>query len=279
MPWNETDREKYAVIRERYASDLSDQEFALVQPLLPRDKPRGRKPTDPRRILDALFYVARTGCPWRYLPKDFPPFTTVQNRFYAWRDSGRWEQIVSVLVMQAREAGGKNAAPTVVIVDSQAVKTTEAGGERGYDVAKATKGRKRHLAVYTLGLPIKCQITTAGVQDRDALAPLLKAVSQKSPWVKLAFVDGGYNGDEAQRAAFEASRIRTTVVKRTDKQVKGFVVLPKRWIVERTFGWINRARRLSKDFETLVASSLAWLMLALGFLLIRRIARDYKPET
>jgi transposase len=279
MPWNETDREKYAVIRERYASDLSDQEFALVQPLLPRDKPRGRKPTDPRRILDALFYVARTGCPWRYLPKDFPPFTTVQNRFYAWRDSGRWEQIVSVLVMQAREAGGKNAAPTVVIVDSQAVKTTEAGGERGYDVAKATKGRKRHLAVDTLGLPIKCQITTAGVQDRDALAPLLKAVSQKSPWVKLAFVDGGYNGDEAQRAAFEASRIRTTVVKRTDKQVKGFVVLPKRWIVERTFGWINRARRLSKDFETLVASSLAWLMLALGFLLIRRIARDYKPET
>jgi len=279
MPWNETDREKYAVIRERYASDLSDQEFALVQPLLPRDKPRGRKPTDPRRILDALFYVARTGCPWRYLPKDFPPFTTVQNRFYAWRDSGRWEQIVSVLVMQAREAGGKNAAPTVVIVDSQAVKTTEAGGERGYDVAKATKGRKRHLAVDTLGLPIKCQITTAGVQDRDALAPLLKAVSQKSPWVKLAFVDGGYNGDEAQRAAFEASRIRTTVVKRTEKQVKGFVVLPKRWIVERTFGWINRARRLSKDFETLVASSLAWLMLALGFLLIRRIARDYKPET
>ena len=279
LPWNETDREKYAVIRERYASDLSDQEFALVQPLLPRDKPRGRKPTDPRRILDALFYVARTGCPWRYLPKDFPPFTTVQNRFYAWRDSGRWEQIVSVLVMQAREAGGKNAAPTVVIVDSQAVKTTEAGGERGYDVAKATKGRKRHLAVDTLGLPIKCQITTAGVQDRDALAPLLKAVSQKSPWVKLAFVDGGYNGDEAQRAAFEASRIRTTVVKRTDKQVKGFVVLPKRWIVERTFGWINRARRLSKDFETLVASSLAWLMLALGFLLIRRIARDYKPET
>ena len=97
--------------------------------------------------------------------------------------------------------------------------------------------------------------------------------------MKLAFVDGGYNGDEAQRAAFAASRIRTTVVKRTDKQVKGFVVLPKRWIVERTFGWINRARRLSKDFETLVASSLAWLMLALGFLLIRRIARDYKPET
>ena len=177
--------------------------------------------------------------------------------------------------MQVREAEGRAAAPTVVIVDSQAVKTTEAGGERGYDVAKATKGRKRHLAVDTLGLPIKCQITAANVQDRDGLAPLLKAVSQKSPWVKLAFVDSGYNADEAQRAAFEASRIHTQVVKRTDKQVKGFVVLPKRWIVERTFGWINRARRLAKDFETLVTSSLTWFMLALGFLLIRRIARDY----
>ena len=276
MPWNETDREKYAVIRTRYASDLSDQEFALVQPLLPAAKPRGRKPTDPRQILDALFYLVRAGCPWRFLPKDFPPFTTVQNRFYAWRDSGRWEQIVSVLVMAVREADGREAAPSVVIVDSQSVKTTEAGGAKGYDAGKKTKGRKRHIAVDTLGLPIKCRITTADVQDRDALPDLLKAVSAKSPWVKLAFVDGGYAGDETQRAAYQASRIRITVVKRTDRQVKGFVVLPKRWIVERTFGWINRARRLAKDFEALVSSSQAWFMLALAFLLVRRIARDYK---
>jgi putative transposase len=127
MPWNETDREKYAVIRQRYASDLSDEEFALVQPLLPAPKPSGRKPTDPRAILNALFYLVRAGCPWRYLPKDFPPFTTVQNRFYAWRDSGLWEQIVSVFVMAVREADGRAAAPSVVIVDSQSVKTTEAG--------------------------------------------------------------------------------------------------------------------------------------------------------
>jgi transposase len=181
MPWNETDREKYAVIRERYASDLSDDEFALVAPLLPPRKPCGRKPTDPRAILNAIFYMVRTSCPWRYLPKDFPPFTTVQNRFYAWRDSGFWEQVVSVLVMAVREAEGKKPAPTVVIVDSQSVKTTEAGGPKGYDVAKATKGRKRHLAVDTLGLPIKCQITGADVQDRDALPALLNAVSRKSP--------------------------------------------------------------------------------------------------
>jgi transposase len=142
MPWNETDREKYAVIRERYASDLSDAEFALVAPLLPARKPCGRKPTDPRAILNALFYLVRAGCPWRYLPKDFPPFTTVQNRFYAWRDSGLWEQIVSVLVMAVREAEGKKAAPTVVIVDSQSVKTTEAGGAKGYDAGKSAPRRR-----------------------------------------------------------------------------------------------------------------------------------------
>jgi transposase len=146
MPWNETDRKKYAVIRERYASDVSDAEYALIAPLLPARKPRGRIPTDPRAILNALFYLVRAGCPWRYLPKDFPPFTTVQNRFYAWRDSGLWEQIVSVLVMAVREAEGKNAAPTVVIVDSQSVKTTEAGGAKGYDAGKKTKGRKRRVS-------------------------------------------------------------------------------------------------------------------------------------
>ncbi len=142
------------------------------------------------------------------------------------------------------------------------------------DAGKKVKGRKRHLAVDTLGLPVQCDVTPADVQDRDALAPILKAVRAKSPWVDLAFVDGAYSGDETHRAAFEASRIRVSVIKRSDRTVKGFVVLPKRWIVERTLGWLNRARRLAKDFEATIESSKAWVMLAIGFPLLRRVARQ-----
>jgi len=217
--------------------------------------------------------LIRSGRSWRLSPKEFSSFTTVQNRFYARRDSGLWAQIVCLLVMNAREAERHEAAPTAVVVDSQSVKTAEAGGPRGFDAAKKIKGRKRQIAIDTPGLPIECQITLADIQDSDALAPLLRDVRRKNPFVTMCFVDGGYNGDEAQRAAFEASRIAITVIKRTDKQVKGFVVLPKRRGVERTFGWINRARRLAKDFEATTKSSLAWLLVAIAFLLIRRLAR------
>ena len=273
MPWNEADREKYSVIRKRYATDLSDGEFERLRGLLPAPKERGRKPTDPRVIFNALFYLIRSGCQWRMLPKDFPPFTTVQNHFYRWRNSGLWSQILCLLVMEAREAEGRDAAPSAVVIDSQSAKTTEAGGPRGFDAGKKVKGRKRHLVTDTLGLPIVCRITGADVQDRDTLAPLLQEVRAKSPFVEIAFVDGGYQGDEQQRDAFERSRIHIEVVKRTDKEIKGFKVLPKRWVIERTFGWLNRARRLAKDFEQTIASATALFQMALAFLIIRRLAR------
>jgi transposase len=136
MSWNEADRERYNIVRERYTSDLSDEEYALIEPLLPQPKRRGRKPTPARTILNAIFYLARCACPWRYMPKDFPPYTTVQNRFCQLRDSGILTQIICLLVQNAREQAGREAAPTAVIVDAQSVKTAESGGPRGYDAGK-----------------------------------------------------------------------------------------------------------------------------------------------
>ena len=225
MPWNEADRVKYEIIRDRYSSDMSDTEFELISLLFPAPKGRGRKPTDFCVVLNAVFYMIRVGCPWRLLPRDFP---TVHDRSEEiLRLAGqRRPQIISVLVMAAREAEGRELAPTAVVVDSQSVNTTEAGGSRGFDAGKKIKGRKRHIAVDTTGLPIECQVTAASVQDRDALAPLLGAVHRKSPWVIMSFVDGGNQCDEAQRAAYEASRISITVVQRPTKS-QGSSYCPK----------------------------------------------------
>jgi len=276
MPWTETDRVLYKPCAATYSTSLTDAEFAHVEPLLPLPGKRGRLKHGFRSILDAILYLVRSGIPWRLLPMDFPPFTSVQYWFYKWRDNGLLDQILCVLCMALREAEGRAAAATVVLVDSQSVKSTQTGSMPGFDAGKKIKGRKRHLAVDTLGLPIVLQVTPADVQDRDQLASILAEVHKRNPWVGTAFVDGGYNGDEALRAAFEASKIHCNVVKRSDKQLPGFVVLPMRWIVERTLGWVNYARRLSKDFEKTLESARAWLQIALIAIVLRRLARTIK---
>ena len=267
--WTPTTREHYSRRAMRYQSDLTDAEWRVIEPLLPPAHWTGRPRAWPlREIVNAIFYVMRGGIAWRLLPSDFPPWSTVYRWFAAWRDSCLFERINHALVMADRERVGRQASPSAAIIDSQSVKTTEAGGPRGYDAGKKINGRKRHALVDTDGRALIIEPHPASIQDRDGGGPLLAASRHIFPFIERAFADAGYDHERVTAA----TAIIVEIVRKLPDQA-GFAVLPRRWVVERFFAWIGRNRRLAKDFEATIASARAFLYAASIMLLVRRIAR------
>jgi transposase len=249
---------------------LTDGEWALIEPFMPKVKKTGRpRTTELRAVVDALLYIAWTGCQWRALPERFPPVSTVQRYFYAWRDAGLWRTINFHLVEAARVAGGREASPTAGVIDSQSAKTVDVAGVRGYDAGKKVKGRKRHIITDTEGHLLGLTVHTADIQDRDGAVGVISSIRRLYPWLRHLFADGGYAGEKLTDALANLGTWTVEIIKRSDT-AKGFEVLPRRWVVERTLAWLGRCRRLAKDFEATIASAEAWAFIASIRLMLRR---------
>jgi putative transposase len=245
-----------------------------LQPYLPTPKAEGRPRTHSLRdVLDAIFYVLKSGCHWRLLPHDFPPWSTVYYHFRRFRLSGLWSLILKLVHAGERKRAGKEPQSTAAIIDSQSVKTVEESAHpSGYDAHKNIKGRKRHLLVDTLGFPLSVYVTSADVQDRDGAQCLLAGMKALLPRLKMIWADGAYTGDKLADWCEEQGGWELEIVERS-ADTEGFAVLPHRWIVERTLGWLMRNRRLSKDYERKVQSSETFIEVAMIRLILKRLAR------
>lgn len=255
----------------KYPSDLTDGQWQVVRQLLPPKNRRGRRRIDRREILNAILYVVRTGCQWRQLANDFPNWKTVYTVFWRWRRAGVWKRLNDALREKVRRSVGKKSTPTVAILDSQSVRTAEGGSERGYDAGKKITGRKRHLAVDTLGLVLTVVVHGCYWQDHDGACFVLMRLQKAFRRLKVIFADSAYARCDLPAWVNETfDWVLQTVLRPVG--AKGFVVLPKRWIVERTFAWIARYRRHSKDYERNPETSEAMIYIAMISLMSGRLA-------
>jgi transposase len=255
-----------------YDTDLTDAQWKLLEPLLPRAQRRGRPRTPLRWVLNAILYVVQSGCPWRLLPKSFPPWKTVYHFFRAWSRDHTWSSLNDRLRARVRATHDKDCRPTAAVLDSQTVRSAPHGGTVGYDAAKKTKGRKRFLLVDTLGLVLGVSVQPASTPERAGALALLAALLPVFTWLRKLWVDGGYAGEDFADAAREhRPKLDVEVVKRSDS-THGFVVLSRRWVVERTFAWLMQHRRLVRDYEQTDASAQSWVYVAIIRVMLRRLA-------